>query len=73
MIYCPPGSFTMGSPATETNRGKDEDQVAVTISRGFYLGKYVVTQAEFKAVMGKTPWTGKKNVKEGDDYPVDRC
>ena len=60
----------MGSPASEKNRGKDEAQVAVTISRSFYLGKYVVTQGEFKAVMGKTPWAGKKNVKEGNDYPA---
>jgi formylglycine-generating enzyme required for sulfatase activity len=29
-----------------------------------------VTQAEFKAVMGMTPWAGKDYVKEGADYPA---
>ena len=59
----------MGSPAGEKDRFKDEDQVSVTISKGFYLGKYSVTQAEFKAVMGATPWAG-RHAKEGDDYPA---
>ena len=69
-IYCPSGSFTMGSPAAERARFDNEAQVSVTISKGFYLGKTSVTQAEFKAVMGTTPWSGKEYVKEGDDYPA---
>ncbi len=71
LLYCPPGSFQMGSPSDEKDRDADrEAQVMVTISKGFYLGKLSVTQAEFKAVMGTTPWAGKKYVKEGDDYPA---
>src|SRR3974377_1864603 len=58
LIYCRSGSFKMGSPAGEKDRFINEDQVSVTISTGFYLGKYSVTQAEFKAVMGNTPWAG---------------
>jgi formylglycine-generating enzyme required for sulfatase activity len=69
-IYCPSGSFTMGSPAAEKSRLDNEAQVLVTISKGFYLGKTSVTQAQFKAVMGATPWSGKVFVKEGDDYPA---
>ena len=49
----------MGSPAGERARFENEAQVSVTISKGFYLGKTSVTQAEFKAVMGATPWAGK--------------
>ena len=30
--YCPPGSFTMGSPGSEEGRGSDENQVAVTLT-----------------------------------------
>ena len=30
MIFCPPGTFTMGSPTTETVRGTDETQHQVT-------------------------------------------
>jgi formylglycine-generating enzyme required for sulfatase activity len=71
LLYCPPGTFTMGSPADEKDReATGEAQVSVTISKGFYLGKYSVTQAEFKAVMGTMPWAGKDCVKEGDDYPA---
>jgi formylglycine-generating enzyme required for sulfatase activity len=69
-IYCPSGSFTMGSAAAERAQFDDAAQVSVTISKGFYLGKTSVTQAQFKALMGATPWSGKEYVKEGDDYPA---
>ena len=36
----------------------------------YYIGKYTVTQKEWKAVMGATPWKGESYVKEGDDYPA---
>jgi formylglycine-generating enzyme required for sulfatase activity len=51
MIFCPPGTFTMGSPTSETGRGGDETQHQVTLTNGFYLGKYEVTQAQYEAVM----------------------
>ena len=34
----------MGSPETEAGRGNDETQHEVTLTKGFYLGKYEVTQ-----------------------------
>ena len=43
MIFCPPGAFMMGSPTTETGRDGDETQHQVTLTNGFYLGKYEVT------------------------------
>ena len=70
LLYCPPGTFTMGSPADEKGRSEDENEVSVTISKGFYLGKTAVTQAEFKSVMGSTPWSREDYIKEGDDYPA---
>jgi len=51
MIFCPPGTFTMGSPTTETGRDGDETQHQVTLTHGFYLGKYEVTQAQYETVM----------------------
>jgi formylglycine-generating enzyme required for sulfatase activity len=51
MIFCPPGTFTMGSPTNETGRGGDETEHSVTLSHGFYLGKYEVTQAQYQTVM----------------------
>ena len=38
--------------------------------KNYYMGKYTVTQKEWKAVMGSTPWKGKSYIKEGDDYPA---
>jgi formylglycine-generating enzyme required for sulfatase activity len=51
MIWCPPGTFMMGSPKTEAGRENDETQHQVTLSNGFYLGKYEVTQAQYETVM----------------------
>ena len=52
MIWCPPGTFTMGSPTTEAGRQADrEDEHNVSLTKGFYLGKYEVTQAQYEAVM----------------------
>jgi TPR repeat protein len=52
LVWVAPGSFQMGS-----NDGSDDEKPvhAVRISRGFLIGKYEVTQAEYEAVMGKNP------------------
>jgi formylglycine-generating enzyme required for sulfatase activity len=67
---CPQGKFLMGSPPSEIDRETDEHQVSVTLSSGFWLGKFPVTQAEWGRLMRTTPWKGKKFVKEGTDYPA---
>ncbi|MBT3637739.1 MAG: SUMF1/EgtB/PvdO family nonheme iron enzyme, partial [Opitutae bacterium] len=51
MIWVEPGTFTMGSPTSEANRATDETEHNVTLTKGFYLGKYEVTQAQYEAVM----------------------
>ena len=51
MIFCPPGTFMMGSPSSESGRGGNETQHQVTLTNGFYLGKYEVTQAQYQTVM----------------------
>ena len=46
------GTFTMGSPPTnESGRSSNEIEHSVTFNKGFYLGKYEVTQAQYAAVM----------------------
>lgn len=56
MVFIPPGTFRMGSPTNEVDRTEAEGpQTAVTISRGFWMGKYEVTQGEYLAVMGDNP------------------
>jgi formylglycine-generating enzyme len=52
LCWCPPGKFTMGSPPDEPERRPDEDQVEVTLTRGFWAGKYEVTQGDWKRVAG---------------------
>lgn len=51
MNWLAPGRFVMGSPPGEAGRSGDEGpQTEVTISRGFWLGIFTVTQEEWKAV-----------------------
>jgi formylglycine-generating enzyme required for sulfatase activity len=53
MVFISPGTFTRGSPESEEGRGSDEGpQTVVTISRGFWMGKFEVTQAEYVSLMG---------------------
>lgn len=56
MVYIPPGEFFMGSPDDEADRQADEGPVRkVTISNGFYMGKFVVTQLQWETIMGNNP------------------
>jgi formylglycine-generating enzyme required for sulfatase activity len=54
-VQIPPGEFDMGSPAQEEGRYADEDLEHKKIDRIFFLGRYEVTQQEYKAVMGTNP------------------
>jgi formylglycine-generating enzyme required for sulfatase activity len=53
--WCPPGEFLMGSPQTEEDRFDDEDQVHVTLTKGFWMAKTQVTQRQWVALMGDNP------------------
>ncbi len=68
-VRIPSGEFMMGSPTSEKGRKDDEIQHRVTISRDFYLGKYEVTQGQWKAVMGNNPSLFSSC---GDDCPVEK-
>jgi formylglycine-generating enzyme required for sulfatase activity len=54
----PPGSFLMGSDATEKGRSGNEGPVSVTLTRPFWLGRTPVTREQWTAVMGTEPWKG---------------
>ena len=58
----------MGSPLGEPERRPDEAQVEVTLSRGFWIGKYEVTQGQWKRISGA--FLGEMNKGEGDDFPM---
>ena len=70
LIGIPAGTVTMGSPADEKNRFEDEEQVSVTLTKPFSLGKTEVTQGQWKEVMGTEPWDGQKYVKADKDCPA---
>jgi formylglycine-generating enzyme required for sulfatase activity len=70
LCWCPPGKFLMGSPPGEPERHDDEAQVEVTLTRGFWMGKYGVTQGQWKQVVGKLPGELTAAGGEGDDLPV---
>lgn len=56
MVWIPPGTFRMGSPTNEVDRYEWEGpQTEVTISRGFWMGKFEVTQGDYEAVTGENP------------------
>ncbi len=71
--WCPPGSFKMGSPATETDRSTNENQVDVTLSQGFWMQQHETTQGFWKSVMNSEPWAehGVADLyRSGPEYPA---
>ena len=44
LVPIPVGKFLMGSPKSEANRGLDEHQHEVHLTKSFYLGRTEVTQ-----------------------------
>ncbi len=55
-VRIPKGTFMMGALAGEKDAGLNEKpQRRVEITREFYLGKFEVTQAQYKAVTGADP------------------
>ncbi|NEQ38078.1 MAG: SUMF1/EgtB/PvdO family nonheme iron enzyme [Okeania sp. SIO3I5] len=55
MVKIPAGKFLMGSPETEAWRQNNESPQHYVDVPEFFMGKYPVTQAQWKAVMGNNP------------------
>ena len=55
MLWVEPGTFVMGSPTDELGRDESETQHEVTLTKGYWLGKYEVTQEQYKALTGENP------------------
>lgn len=51
LVWCPPGTFKMGSPATEVGRQENERQVEVRLTNGFWLGQTEVTQGPVRRLL----------------------
>ncbi|MEB3310593.1 MAG: formylglycine-generating enzyme family protein [Snowella sp.] len=70
MVYIPGGTFMMGSPASEKKTdwsdGREEEQHLVTLEP-FWMGKFAVTQKQWRAIMGWNPSRFKN-----DQHPVEQ-
>ncbi len=66
MIWIEPGTFMMGSPEDELGRYDNEVLHQVTLTMGYWLGQYEVTQTQYEAVTGTNPSKFK-----GTDLPVE--
>jgi len=70
-VWVDPGGFSMGSPESEPGRGPEEGpQHEVTLTQGFWMGKYEITQGQWEAVMETRPWSGQSYVEDHPDYPA---
>src|SRR5262249_7651393 len=67
-VYLAPGTFLQGSPQAEEGRELGEVAHSVTLTRGFYMATTLVSQKQWKVVMGETP---NPSQFRGDDLPVD--
>ena len=68
MVRVEAGTFTMGATPEMENPLDDEKPAhQVTLTNDYYIGKYEVTQALWKAVMGNNP-----SYSKGNNLPVER-
>ncbi|AOY83729.1 formylglycine-generating enzyme family protein [Moorena producens JHB] len=78
MVAIPGGTFTMGSPESEKDsRSRERPQHNVTL-QPFFMGKYPVTQAQWKAIALMTDLKVQRDLNpdpsrfKGDKRPVER-
>jgi formylglycine-generating enzyme required for sulfatase activity len=80
-LWIEPGTFTMGTTEEQEQllRSKglwgdwfenEHPAHQVTISKGFYLGKHEITQAQWQAATGTEPWSGQSNVQSSPGNPA---
>ncbi|MGC6583311.1 MAG: SUMF1/EgtB/PvdO family nonheme iron enzyme [Akkermansiaceae bacterium] len=69
MVYLKPGTFIMGGESDKEGRFEcvELPKHEVELTKGFYLGKYEVTQEQYETIMGSNPSKSTK----GANCPVD--
>jgi len=68
LVFADAGRFTIGSPSTEVgHQPMESPQTMVVLTKGFFIGKYPVTQGEYLDVVGVNP--SYFNTNHG--YPLD--
>ena len=67
MVWIEPSRFVMGSPINEYRRLPNEDnRTTVRLEKGYWIGKFEITQDTYTRVMGENPSRFK-----GESLPVD--
>ncbi len=59
-----------GDTPADDDEQNQQKETRVFLFRRFWLGKYEVTQGQWKQIMGTEPWKGQSFVNDGDDYPA---
>jgi formylglycine-generating enzyme required for sulfatase activity len=67
LVWISAGTFVMGSPDNEESRDDNEGPLTRATLSGFWMGETEVTQAQWKALMGKNP-----SYFKDDNLPVER-
>ena len=72
LVWISAGSFTMGQREKEKDAypNKETPQHPVTLSNGFWMGKYEVTKEQWRSVMGNEPWKGHRYVSDDPGSPA---
>jgi len=66
VVFVPAGEFEMGSPMEELKRDSDEAQHHIKLTKAFYIGKFEVTQIQYRVLVNDNP-----SKFGGDNLPVD--
>jgi formylglycine-generating enzyme required for sulfatase activity len=66
VVFIPAGEFEMGSPMEEPKRDSDEAQHHIKLTKAFYIGKFEVTQIQYRVIVNENP-----SKFGGDKLPVD--
>ncbi len=69
-VWCPAATFMMGSPEDEPGRAEEEIQHEVTLTKGFWIGKYEVTQAQWELLDPNWELEDSPFISEGPEYPM---
>ncbi|NES19635.1 MAG: formylglycine-generating enzyme family protein [Symploca sp. SIO3E6] len=76
MVAIPGGTFIMGSPATEKGRYERESPQHLVTIKPFYLGKFTITQAQWRTVAALAKVIRDLNTDpayfKGDNLPVEQ-
>jgi len=72
MAQIPGGEFFMGSPASEKGRQDNESPRHEVTINPFFMGKFTITQAQYKAIMGKNPSYFQSMFGDNNKHPVEQ-